>query len=40
MPDFGAGVALLVVASVVVNQLIGPMLWARALRDVGEAVEE
>ncbi|MCD4749179.1 MAG: cation:proton antiporter [Thermoanaerobaculales bacterium] len=39
-PEFGAGVALLIVASVVINQLIGPVMWARALRDVGEAGED
>jgi Kef-type K+ transport system membrane component KefB len=37
LPDFGATVATLVVAAVVVNQLIGPVLWARALWASGEA---
>jgi Kef-type K+ transport system membrane component KefB len=37
IPDFGAAVATLVVAAVVVNQLLGPILWERALRASGEA---
>jgi Kef-type K+ transport system membrane component KefB len=37
LPDVGAAVATLVVAAVVVNQLLGPVLWERALRASGEA---
>jgi hypothetical protein len=36
VPDFGAAVATVVVAAVVVNQLLGPVLWERALRASGE----
>jgi len=38
-PGFGDMVALLIVASVVVNQLVGPVLWARTLRAAGETNE-
>lgn len=37
LPGIGAAVAAVVVAAVVVNQLIGPVLWERALRQSGEA---
>jgi Kef-type K+ transport system membrane component KefB len=37
LPGFGATVATLVIAAVVVNQLLGPVLWERALRASGEA---
>jgi Kef-type K+ transport system membrane component KefB len=40
IPEFGATVATLVVAAVVVNQLLGPVLWARALWASGEAKPE
>jgi Kef-type K+ transport system membrane component KefB len=36
MPGIGPTLATLVVAAVVVNQLIGPVLWARAIRAAGE----
>lgn len=36
VPDIGSAVATLVVAAVVVNQLLGPVLWERALRMSGE----
>jgi len=36
VPDFGAAVATLVIAAVVINQLFGPVLWERALRASGE----
>ncbi|MFV2073149.1 MAG: cation:proton antiporter [Thermoanaerobaculales bacterium] len=36
LPDFGAAVATVVVAAVVMNQLIGPVLWERAIRAAGE----
>jgi Kef-type K+ transport system membrane component KefB len=36
-PDFGTTVATIIVAAVVLNQLIGPVLWAHALRRAGEA---
>jgi Kef-type K+ transport system membrane component KefB len=39
MPDFGTAVATVIVAAVVVNQLLGPVLWAHALRRAGEARE-
>ncbi len=39
LPGFGREVATLVVAAVVLNQLIGPVLWAWALRRNGEARE-
>lgn len=34
--DFGSTVATLIVAAVVVNQLVGPVLWERAIRAAGE----
>ncbi len=37
IPGFGAAVATVVIAAVVVNQLLGPVLWERALRASGEA---
>ena len=37
VPGFGPAVATLVIAAVVVNQLLGPVLWERALRASGEA---
>jgi Kef-type K+ transport system membrane component KefB len=37
LPGVGSPVALIIVAAVVVNQLAGPALWARALRATGEA---
>ncbi len=37
MPGFGEKIALLIVAGVVINQLLGPVLWARALVTSGEA---
>jgi Kef-type K+ transport system membrane component KefB len=37
IPDIGSSVATLIVAAVVVNQLLGPILWERALRAAGEA---
>lgn len=36
LPGIGPALATLVVAAVVVNQLIGPLLWARAIRSAGE----
>lgn len=39
LPGFGAAVATLVVAAVVVNQLIGPVMWKHALQISGEAGE-
>lgn len=39
LPGFGREVATLVVAAVVINQLVGPVLWAWALRRNGEARE-
>lgn len=36
MPGFGDAVATVIVAAVVINQLLGPVLWARALRVAGE----
>lgn len=36
LPGIGPTLATLVVAAVVVNQLIGPVLWARAIRAAGE----
>jgi Kef-type K+ transport system membrane component KefB len=36
LPGIGPALATLVVAAVVVNQLIGPLLWARAIRAAGE----
>jgi Kef-type K+ transport system membrane component KefB len=35
--DFGSTIATLIVAAVVVNQLVGPVLWERAIRAAGEA---
>ncbi len=37
LPEIGDEVATLVVAAVVINQLLGPVLWERALRAAGEA---
>lgn len=37
LPEIGELLATLVVAAVVVNQLVGPVLWERALRSSGEA---
>ena len=37
IPDFGAALATVVIAAVVVNQLLGPVLWGRALYASGEA---
>lgn len=34
--DFGGTIATLIVAAVVVNQLVGPVLWERAIRAAGE----
>jgi len=34
--DFGSTIATLIVAAVVVNQLVGPVLWERAIRAAGE----
>ncbi len=39
LPGIGQAIAALVVASVVLNQLAGPVLWAWALRRAGEARE-
>ena len=36
LPGIGPTLATLVVAAVVVNQLMGPVLWARAIRAAGE----
>jgi len=36
VPGIGPAVATLVVAAVVVNQLIGPVLWERAIVAAGE----
>lgn len=36
LPEFGLAVATLVVAAVVVNQLVGPVLWKHALESSGE----
>lgn len=36
LPDIGANVATLVVAAVVINQLIGPVLWERGIFAAGE----
>ena len=40
VPGIGEAVAVLVVAAVVVNQLVGPVLWERAIRAAGEAANE
>jgi Kef-type K+ transport system membrane component KefB len=37
LPDFGVAVATVVVAAVVINQLVGPVLWKHALEASGEA---
>ncbi len=37
LPGVGEALATLVVAAVVINQLVGPVLWAHALRASGEA---
>jgi Kef-type K+ transport system membrane component KefB len=37
LPEVGPEIAAVVVAAVVVNQLIGPVLWERAIRRAGEA---
>jgi Kef-type K+ transport system membrane component KefB len=39
LPGFGDHVALVIVGGVVINQLLGPILWSRALRASGEARE-
>jgi len=36
LPGIGTTVATLVVAAVVVNQLVGPVLWERAILAAGE----
>ncbi len=36
IPGIGSAVATLVVAAVVVNQLVGPVLWEQAIRAAGE----
>jgi hypothetical protein len=36
LPEIGTQLATLVVAAVVINQLVGPVLWERALRASGE----
>jgi hypothetical protein len=38
--DFGSTIATLIVAAVVVNQLVGPVLWERAIRAAGEVGAE
>jgi Kef-type K+ transport system membrane component KefB len=40
LPEFGPAVATLVVAAVVVNQLVGPVLWKHALEASGEVSGE
>lgn len=40
LPEFGVAVATLIVAAVVVNQLIGPVLWKHGLEASGEASAE
>jgi Kef-type K+ transport system membrane component KefB len=40
LPGIGDSVAALVIAAVVVNQLIGPVLWERAILAVGENREK
>lgn len=40
LPGIGDTVAVLVIAAVVVNQLIGPVLWERAILAVGENREK
>ena len=37
LPEVGPAIAAVVVAAVVVNQLIGPVLWEQAIRRSGEA---
>jgi Kef-type K+ transport system membrane component KefB len=37
LPDVGPEIAAVVVAAVVVNQLLGPVLWEQAIRRAGEA---
>ena len=37
MPGFGEKIALLIVAGVVINQLLGPVLWAQAITRSGES---
>ena len=37
LPEVGPEIAAVVVAAVVVNQLLGPVLWERAIRRAGEA---
>ena len=36
LPSVGGALATLVVAAVVVNQLVGPVLWERAIVAAGE----
>jgi len=36
-PTFGARLATLIVGAIVINQLIGPILWRHALVASGEA---
>jgi hypothetical protein len=36
VPGIGDAVAVLVIAAVVVNQLMGPVLWERAILSAGE----
>ena len=36
LPGIGSSVAAVVIAAVVVNQLIGPILWERAILAAGE----
>ncbi len=37
LPSFGPSLATLIVAAVVINQLVGPVLWEHALHSSGEA---
>ena len=37
LPEVGPEIAAVVVAAVVVNQLLGPVLWEQAIRRAGEA---
>lgn len=40
LPEIGPPLATLVVAAVVVNQLLGPVLWQGALRSAGEGTDD
>lgn len=40
LPGIGESISALVIAAVVVNQLIGPVLWERAILAVGENREK